>query len=113
MTPQYPAGWIIQDPIHAKVGDVIPLAPTTTGESELVCTNCHMDPPGEMLGWFLCPKAYMQKFFEIDGKPWIILGRLIKAPCPVCNRSGEGGAGGNNFQQEPEQEDDQEKYTDV
>jgi hypothetical protein len=43
-----------------------------------------MDPPGEMLGWYLCPNAYKQKFFEINGKPWIILGRLIKAPCPRC-----------------------------
>jgi hypothetical protein len=77
------------------------------------CTNCHMDPPGEMLGWYLCPNAYKQKFFEINGKPWIILGRLIKAPCPVCNRQDDAGAGGRDFQQAPDQDGDQEKYTDV
>jgi hypothetical protein len=112
---QYPAGWIVRDPEHAQIGHVIPLQPAKLpepGPSESRCANCNMDPPGEMLGWYLCPNAYKQKFFEIDGKPWIILGRLIKTPCPVCNRLGDDRAGGRNFQQAPDQDGDQEKYTD-
>jgi hypothetical protein len=113
MTPQYPARWIVRDPADAEIGHVIPLGPIDPGKTDLICSNCLMDPPGEMLGWYLCPNAYMQMFFMINGKPWLILGRLIRAPCPVCNRTGDEGPGGGNIPRASDPEGDQEKYTDV
>ena len=113
---QYPAGWAVRDPASAEIGHVIPLLPAEAFESDFSegrCANCRMEPPGELLGWYLCANAYKQKFFEINGEQVAILGRLIKAACPVCNQFGDDGRGKQNFQQAPDQNGDQEKYTDV
>jgi hypothetical protein len=109
---QYPASWVVRDLENAEIGHVIALGPIDPGKTDLVCANCGMDPPGKMLGWYLCPNAHVQMFFVRGDKTWSILGRLIMAPCPVCNRFGDGAASGN-FQQAPEREEDQEKYTDI
>lgn len=113
MTAQYPAGWVVRNPETAQVGHVIALGPIEPGKTDLVCANCGMDPPGEMMGWYLCPNAHVQMFFKRDGITWSILGRLIMAPCPVCNRFGDDGQGEKKLQPEPDRKEGQENYTDV
>jgi hypothetical protein len=116
VTPRYPPSWKICTPETAFEGGVIPVIPDTK-EQPNACENCLCVSPGSMFGFLVDANGIGTKYFRFGKEGRIFLGRLIKAPCPVCNRFDDGGAGERNFQDAPDAEKfpdrNPEPYTDV